>query len=391
MRIEEEKLRRLITEQAAEWHVIHEDGALDSQQAQAFMRWLRTSPVHVAEYLTIAGLAKDVANAAHESNTPLDELLSRDGESVRVLRPGTPESVAVPAAQHSSPAPRRPSAHGNRAHYSRRRPFARWAVAFAMVVFASLAWLAVSHWPSQKPQTGAYATRHGEVRGLHLPDNTFVQLDSDSTIAIRFDGRSRQVDVERGQAYFKVAEDPARPFSVKVGASLIRDIGTAFDVYRDPVETTITVAQGHVEVANVSGGSEAGGGGAPWLEHEGATPSGERIAALGAGEQVRISSSGRVTFHDNVDVEQILAWRHGRIAFDGQPIASVVAEFNRYNDVHVSVVDPHIGALPITGTFDSHDLATFLAFLRSLPGVRLETHGQEVIVTASRGAIRHRR
>lgn len=391
MQTEEEKLRRLIAEQAAEWHVIHEDGGLDSQQAQAFMRWLRSSPVHVAEYLAIAGLANDVAGAAHQSKESLDELLSSDGESVRVLRPDTPESIAVAAAQHSSPAHCRPSAHRSRAHYSRRRPFARWAAAFGMVVFASLAWLAVSHWSSQKPQTGTYATRHGEVRGLHLPDNTFVQLDSDSTIAIRFDGRSRRVDVERGQAYFRVAEDPARPFSVKVAGSLIRDIGTAFDVYRHLVETTITVAQGYVEVANISGDSKAADGGGAWLEHKGATPSGKRIAELGAGEQVRISSSGQVTFHDNVDVAQILAWRHGRIAFDDQPIASVVAEFNRYNDVQVRVGDPHIGALSITGTFDSHDVATFLAFLRSLPGVRLETHGHEVIVTASRGAIRHRR
>ena len=120
----------------------------------------------------------------------------------------------------------------------------RWAAAAAGILLVSLATLAGAYWLGSHARVQTFATGHGEERSLQLPDNTLVQLDSDSAITIRFNEGQRRVVVDRGQAFFKVSKDPARPFSVQVGDSLIRDIGTAFNVYQRTVDTTVTVAEG---------------------------------------------------------------------------------------------------------------------------------------------------
>src|SRR3569833_1287133 len=122
MKSQDEKLRRLIAEQAAEWHVAHEEGALDPRQARAFMSWLRTSPLHVAEYLTIASIARDASDAACLSTASLDELLAGGDESIRPLE-WEDEGDTRPAATSSSRVRRVAKAAEKRPRRARPRPF----------------------------------------------------------------------------------------------------------------------------------------------------------------------------------------------------------------------------------------------------------------------------
>jgi transmembrane sensor len=115
-----------------------------------------------------------------------------------------------------------------------------------------------------------------------------------------------------------------------------------------------------------------------------AAPQGRPIVDLTAGHPARIAASGRVESQGPVDMQRATAWTQGNIVFENQSIAAVAAEFNRYNNLQISVSDPHIAMLPISGTFDAHDVSTFAAFLDSLPDVHVETHGQQWVVVASR-------
>ena len=388
MSLDDEMLRNLVAEQAAEWHVAYSEGSLDAQGMREFMRWLRTSPVHVAEYLTIAGIAHGMSNTARESTLSWDSLLAEQGASVRWIR-GNGQTGSCPVQMLSPRAHRARFPHNARPCRRQGRPVVRWTAAVALSTLVVVLSLAGWHSFAQKPTTENFVTRHGEERSVRLQDDTLVQLDSDSAITVRFDHDNRKVILDRGQAYFKVAKDPGRPFSVRVGESLIRDIGTAFDVYRRPSDTTVTVAEGHIQIWNLSRPMMKSRHWLSWME-PGEKFSGEPVANLGAGQQVLITNTGQVTSLGRADVQQTLAWRQGRIAFDNEAVASVAAEFNRYNNRQISVMDPKIGARRISGMFDSHDVPTFVAFLRGLPGVRIDTHGQHIVVSASRKAKRHR-
>ena len=379
MRSHDDAVRRLIAGQAAEWHVVHADRVLDPQQAREFMRWLRTSPIHVAEYLAMAAIAKDVSRAAQDSTESLQDLLAEGEEETSVRRlqaptDDTPGEALSPRAYHG-----RASGRVRRRYVSQRR-IIRWLSAAAVSLAASsVAVVAAWHWSAAPAHVDTVATRHGEERSFQLADNTRVQLDSGSAISVRFDRNSRRVVLERGQAYFRVAKDPNRPFAVRVGRSLIRDVGTAFDVYRHASNITITVAEGRVQVWNVRRRPRKLARWLGWLGAEG-KPRGKPVAELGAGEQVRVTEMGQVTSLGSVNVQRALAWRYGRIAFDNESVDSVTAEFNRYNNVQIAVQDPQIGTLPISGVFDVHDVPTFVAFLESLPGAKVERRGQRVFV-----------
>jgi transmembrane sensor len=104
---------------------------------------------------------------------------------------------------------------------------------------------------------------------------------------------------------------------------------------------------------------------------------------------VRIASAGKVISQGAVDMQQALAWTRGRIAFDNEVVAQVAAEFNRYNNVRISMEDGSVGELPISGTFNVHDVSTFVAFLGTLPHVRVEKHGDHIFVGVDREKKRH--
>ncbi len=368
MHTQDESLKDLITDQAATWFVTHREGTLTTLQQQEFMRWLRTSPMHVTEYLAIAGVDRDIGDAAQQDTTSLQQLL---GE-VRL----TNQVVPIDRAAHEHRT--RPR---SRQHARAPRPAARALVRFASVAVWMLVTTAVIlglRWFTSRPQVENYATSHGEQRSLQLPDNTFVRLNSDSAIAVSFSRDQRLVEVTRGQAYFEVAKDPMRPFGVRVGGLLIRDIGTAFDVYRQDSSTTVTVTEGQVQVWPVPPASRS-----PGWPHESQRPAarGHPLVDLVAGHQARFAASGVVESHGPVDVEQATAWLQGNIVFEDESIAAVAAQFNRYNNAQISVNDPQIGALPISGTFAAHDVSTFVAFLDTMRGVHTRTQGRRIIVT----------
>lgn len=372
MRPHDETLRKLVAEQAAEWHVAQSEGKLSPQLARDFMAWLRTSPTHVAEYLAIESVAKDLSESTCSSKASWRDLLTGNEDPVLLLR--SMDELPPPQIDHVG------AGHTTSSRRASRQPILRWTATAAVLAGFTILLAVGWHWFALKPDIETFATRHGEERSLQLPDGSFVQLDSDSAITARFDRDNRRVEVERGQAYFKVAKDPARPFSVQVGHSLVRDIGTAFDVYRHASDAAVTVAEGRVQVWKVQHPPGKPERWLPWFDHVRGSRS-TLVADLGAGEQVLLTNTGQVKSLGKVDVQRTLAWRQGRIEFDNQAISSVAAEFNRYNALQISV-DPRVGALPISGVFDAHDVPTFIAFLGSLPNVEVEQHEKHVLVSA---------
>ena len=50
----------------------------------------------------------------------------------------------------------------------------------------------------------------------------------------------------------------------------------------------------------------------------------------------------------------------------------MAAEFNRYGKIPVEIEDAELRALPVSGMFDAADTESFVTFLETLPGVRVE-------------------
>lgn len=350
----DEQLRELIAAEAADRFVAGDGRA----GAEDLLTWFRSSPVHVAEYLGMAKLGADLADAVGHFDIPLDTLIADARADSNVV------PMQARDLRGASAAPQR--------NLNWRSTLARAAVGLAIAAVFT-AGIGVILTIQSAESAFRYATGHGEERTIRLSDGTFVHLNTDSAVTVKFARDARLVELERGEAYFEVAKAPKRPFRVRAGASEFEDIGTAFNVFREAAATVVTVAEGKVEVLK-----------AGTAQSNAQTPP-ARIADLDAGQQATVSATGAITGRATPNLNEILAWMRQEIAFDRKPIGEVAAEFNRYGDVPIVVRDPRIANIAISGNFQARDESAFVAFLNNLPGVRADEEGGRIVVSAKSG------
>ncbi len=260
----------------------------------------------------------------------------------------------------------------------RRRRLAAIAASIVLVATAALLYLRTFQAPT-------YATAIGEQRSLVLIDGSTVELNSRSKIVVRYSMQGRNVDLLRGQAFFRVAKDAGRPFIVKTGATLVRAIGTEFDVYQKRDGTVVTVVEGRVAIltghpiALSDHGIPPSAIGEPRrsnLEFP-TIPAGQTGNILvAAGEQLTVTPK-LVQIAEHPNIATATAWTQRQLIFESASLADVADEFNRYNDRQLIVADPRLETFHVSGVFSSTDPASLIRFLRARPELRvLETESR---------------
>jgi transmembrane sensor len=361
MNLNEEQIRAAIAEKAGEWLVAHGEG-LDERDSAALAAWLKTSPVHVEEFLGASAIVRDLKEARTDPEYSLEAILARaraeDEPPVQPLWPRVIDAVRI-------------------------RPSRRWLpAAVTMAACAVLSLGLLSWWnlrpiehPSATEKITAlhFETRHGEQLTRRLADTSVLHLNTDSAVTIRYGKNERLVMLTSGQAVFEVAHEPDRTFRVIAGSAEIIDIGTKFDVRLAHDSTVVTVIGGRVAV-----------GPSPALDARGANSNqnpAPQFVQLGAGEQLRVTEGEWPASPKAVDAESTTAWLRKEIVFDHEPLEHVAAEFNRYAPKPIEVATPALRNLQISGVFATDDTDAFIAFLRSLKGVRVEVTEKQIRVS----------
>jgi transmembrane sensor len=190
-----------------------------------------------------------------------------------------------------------------------------------------------------------FTTAVGELSTFHLADGSVVTLSTDSAVKVDPWNRERRLSLLRGQAFFKVAKDAARPFVVAVGDKLVTAVGTAFDVRLDPGKLSVTLLEGRVRIA-------------------GPSPRGDRMVEMSAGSKFVAADAADWNIAA-VDAVKEASWLQGRLVFDGEPLSAVVAEMNRFSTRKLRVSDPRVAATPVSGVFKTGQVDAFVAALRT--------------------------
>lgn len=172
-------------------------------------------------------------------------------------------------------------------------------------------------------------TAPGQQRAVSLADGTQVTLDGGTRLEVRLGGGLRQVELVRGEAFFDVAHDAERPFTVKAPEGSARVLGTAFDLERADGRLELSVRRGRVRL------SPAG------LIH--------RTAELTMGQRA-FAKEGRLSavraFDLNAD-----DWRSGWLETDGVTLARLVERLNRASPTPITIADPALGRQRVAGRF----------------------------------------
>src|SRR5277367_3004274 len=90
----EEQVRAAIAEQAGEWFVANDEGPLDAQDSAALAAWLKTSPVHIEEFLGVSAIARDLKEARTDPEYSLEAILERArAEEETAVQPHWPRLI----------------------------------------------------------------------------------------------------------------------------------------------------------------------------------------------------------------------------------------------------------------------------------------------------------
>jgi ferric-dicitrate binding protein FerR (iron transport regulator) len=213
----------------------------------------------------------------------------------------------------------------------------------AQIHSSSLTWLAKRHLPSLT--RNALAVNHcapfGDHTSVRLPDNTRVELNSETCVIALYSTTIRQVQLESGEAIFEVAHDPVRPFVVQTGPVSVGVLGTTFDVYKRADSTRVSVIEGTVQISRR-------------LKPR------EPITALTDLQQIDVPDDiTQPTIRRSItkdDIDRVTAWVKGRIVLSDQTLKEIFEEFSRYQDVHVVLKDPSILHARLSGSFRTSDL-----------------------------------
>jgi transmembrane sensor len=334
-----------IETQAADW-VARLDRALPSDDDLAdFAAWKALSPQH------------------QQAAERLESLWS-EFDILAQLSPPIQERAAARRV--------RPSRAGVARSAGRASAMPQWWVSGLVAACLVVAGLGAVTVMQQLPRTQVYDTAVGGQRTVNLEDGSSIQLNTDSRVEVRYSAKARDLRLVKGEAYFEVAPNVNRPFSVYAREGVVRAVGTAFVVRVKGERVEVTVTKGRVELAAFTQPVST-----PRLDQIAAVPRRAltMVSATHGVTELAVLNQTHLVEHLDLTAPEAtrkLAWRQGMLVFNGESLPDVVADVSRYTDVEIEIADPSLNSLKIGGYFKVGEVEPMLEALESSFGVRVE-------------------
>lgn len=301
--------------EAAAWVRRLTSGKATAADADAVKRWCEQSAAHAEAY----------ADAAH--------FWKAAGPAARGLRSRGDISAGL-APRSSRPA------------MANRRAFLGGGLAAACAAAYAAINPPLGLWPSFTELAADYRTAKGEQRQLALESKVSVNLNTQTSIALRASsGKADRIELVSGEASFATAPQAQRVLEVVAADGRTFANAARFDIRREGAEVCVSCLEGG---ARVEWQAEA--------------------AMLKAGQQVRYNGNGIgpvLAF----DKETVAAWKQGVLIFRLTPLSEVVEEINRYRPGRVMVLDAALAQKPVSGRFHIKHMDEILLRLQQAFGV----------------------
>lgn len=330
----EKKPRVIDIHQAAQWYARLRAPDCGPAERRAFQKWLESDPGHAQAYESAVRAARLVSGKL--STDPRLQALAAAALS---QQPTRTQSVAL------SPRPKF------------LRSNLRYAAALVVAVGLGLFFATLHRSPVIETRpTALYVNSGQQIQQIHLSDGSTLHLDAGSRVSVSIGLEERQLILHEGRAFFAVAPDKLRPFSVVASGARVVALGTQFQVEVVGAQAVnVTLAEGSVAVTDNK--SPLG-----WRE------------VLEPGQQLQIDRDKGLHHTARVDVTAVTSWSGGRLVFDGMPLQQVLHEINRYASTKVILGDNALAGIPIGGNFvaggDAEEFVQTLAAALPLRSVR---------------------
>jgi transmembrane sensor len=190
-----------------------------------------------------------------------------------------------------------------------------------------------------------WSTDAGEWKHITLPDGSVVTMNSSSRLEAEFLANERRIRLLAGQAFFRVAKNPARPFVVTAGQGTVTALGTTFDVRLSTDDLRVILVEGRVVVKTL---------------HESSGPS---VVELAPSQQFEMAGSTAPTVrHVNAVAET--AWAAGQVIFADASLPDAVAQMNQYSKEQI-IAGPELSRFRVNGMFRAGNQDSFVGAVTS--------------------------
>jgi transmembrane sensor len=216
--------------------------------------------------------------------------------------------------------------------------------------------------PALENEELTISTPLGGQYQVTLNDGTVVYMNAGSSLKYPavFEQSAREVSLT-GEAYFEVAKDQAKPFTVSTARQRLTVLGTHFNVnaYSDEPLTETTVLEGSVRVSPLKG--SAGG------------------TILLPGQQADLQ--GDLLQVKTADLEEAMAWKNGDFIFREEALESIMRKVSRWYNVEVEFEDEASKTIKLGGLVSrSKNISAILKMMELTKRVQFKMQGRKIIV-----------
>ncbi|TRZ45069.1 FecR family protein [Robertkochia solimangrovi] len=210
--------------------------------------------------------------------------------------------------------------------------------------------------------------RGGEYQ-IVLSDSSRVWLNSETELVypVAFNGDERRVYL-KGEAYFEVSKNKAKPFIVVSSGQEVQVLGTKFNISAYPSDktTVTTLAEGKVKVKSEAGTKN---------EHE---------SYLFPDEQLLLDNASGNVQKNKVQSYLYTSWKNGRFIFKNEKLESFFTKLSRWYDVDVVIKDDDLKNIRFTGDLPRYkDMTSILRVIEADMSVHIQM-GEDGILYISK-------
>lgn len=246
-----------------------------------------------------------------------------------------------------------PAAPAAPAQLSRRRfvGLGMAACAAAVTASATTLWFKGVGSPFADLQTAV-----GERRVVQLPDGSSVELAGNTALNVDFSATRRSLELLQGEAFFSVVADAAGDLTVSTQAGRVVAREGEFCLSCDEATTLLAVSRHIVRVMTA-----------------------DQQTDLGEGFSLRFSAiqTGAI---QRAELDQVLAWRSGRLVFFDKPLLTVVNELQRWRTGKIFIADPQLAARRVSLILNLNRPEQMLDVLAKALSVRMTRYTDLVTV-----------
>ncbi|PHZ85108.1 FecR family protein [Paremcibacter congregatus] len=337
----------MLMSRAGEWHVIMHAGEVDNETRLEFEAWLHGDRENKRAYREFEQVYCDLDFVSVAAGVNIDKELGRSGTNWW-------------------------------SHINWRTWFFDWmrspSFAKGIVTIAAVAVLFVVVLPTFNTPSSSldYITGIAEIREITLEDGSIVTLGAKSKLVATFSKASRQITLRSGEAFFEIAKNADRPFYVSVNDTLVRVVGTRFNVRSSADIVHVAVTEGVVEVMKPFELSEK------VVEEQLRNLAKKRLIA---GEM--ITAERRVSLPEVVQIKnsQPGSWRLGNLAYDDASLNEIIADVNRYSTRPIRLATSDIGRLRTTIAFKATEIEQFLDVISEVHSIDVDrSSGSQILL-----------